>query len=89
VGFDPRPGQAARLRAKYGLAGPFALFAGRLEEGKGLPLIVEYFRDRGVDVMWTSAGQGDGSPVTFYERYGFTRTGDLHGDEILLRLEIA
>jgi hypothetical protein len=39
--------------------------------------------------MWTSAGQGEGSPVTFYERYGFERTGDLHGDEILLRLKIS
>ena len=54
-----------------------------------LDLIVEYFRNRGVGTMWTSAGQGKGSPVSFYERYGFERTGDLHGDEILLRLEIA
>ena len=52
-------------------------------------LIVEYFRSREVRTMWTSAGQGEGSPVTFYERYGFKRTGDLHGDEILLRLEIS
>jgi hypothetical protein len=37
--------------------------------------------------MWTSAGQGEGSPVPFYERYGFRRTG-FHGNEILLRLEI-
>jgi diamine N-acetyltransferase len=54
-----------------------------------LDLIVEYFRNRGVDTMWTSTGQGEGSPVTFYERYGFERTGDLHGDEILLRLKIS
>jgi diamine N-acetyltransferase len=54
-----------------------------------LDLIVEYFRNRGVGTMRTSAGQGEGSPVTFYERYGFERTGDLHGDEILLRLEIS
>jgi diamine N-acetyltransferase len=54
-----------------------------------LDLIVEYFRNRGVGTMWTSAGQGQGSPVTFYERYGFKRTGELHGDEILLRLEIS
>jgi diamine N-acetyltransferase len=54
-----------------------------------LDLIVEYFRNRGVDTMWTSAGQGEGSPVAFYERYGFKRTGELHGDEILLRLEIS
>jgi diamine N-acetyltransferase len=57
-----------------------------------LDAIVEYFRTRPgppVDVMWTSAGQGEGSPVTFYERYGFERTGDLvFDDEILLRLEI-
>ena len=38
--------------------------------------------------MWTSAGEGEGSPVGFYERYGFARTGELHGDEILLRLAI-
>jgi diamine N-acetyltransferase len=54
-----------------------------------LDLIVAYFRDRGVGAIWTSAGQGEGSPVTFYERYGFERTGDLHGNEILLRLEIS
>ncbi|MEJ7568688.1 MAG: hypothetical protein WKF41_10525 [Gaiellaceae bacterium] len=39
--------------------------------------------------MWTSAVQGEGSPATFYERYGFKRTGDSHGNEILLRLEIS
>jgi diamine N-acetyltransferase len=54
-----------------------------------LDLIVEYFRTRGVDTMWTSVGQGEGGPIAFYERYGFKRTGDLHGDEILLRLEIS
>ena len=41
-----------------------------------LDLIVEYFRGRpGVEVLSTSAGQGDGSPIAFYERYGFERTG--------------
>jgi len=39
--------------------------------------------------MWTSAVQGESSPATFYERYGFKRTGDSHGNEILLRLEIS
>jgi GNAT superfamily N-acetyltransferase len=53
-----------------------------------LDLIVEYFRDRGVGAMWTSSGQGEGNPLAFYERYGFTPTGDPHGDEVL-RLEIA
>ncbi|HUK94036.1 MAG TPA: GNAT family N-acetyltransferase [Gaiellaceae bacterium] len=54
-----------------------------------LDLIVDYFRNQGVGTMWTSAVEGSGSPVTFYERYGFKRTGDLHGEEILLRLEIS
>lgn len=39
--------------------------------------------------MWTSAGQGDGSPIPFYERYGFVRTGGVVFDgEVLLRLDI-
>lgn len=55
-----------------------------------LDLVADYFRNRpGVEVMWTSAGQGDGSPIPFYERYGFVRTGDLvFDDEALLRLEL-
>jgi diamine N-acetyltransferase len=54
-----------------------------------LDLIAGYFRDRGVDVMWTSAGQGEGSPIAFYERYGFERTGDIvFDDEVLLRLTL-
>jgi len=55
-----------------------------------LDLIVEYFRGRpGVEVLWTSAGQGDGSPITFYERYGFEQTGEIVFDnEVLLRLDL-
>ncbi len=54
-----------------------------------LDLVAEYFRSRGARTMRTSAGQGEGSPVTFYERYGFERTGELHGDEVMLRFDIA
>ena len=54
-----------------------------------LDLIVEYFRGRpGVEVLNTSAGQGDGSPITFYERYGFERTGEVRFDEVMLRLKL-
>ncbi len=55
-----------------------------------LDCIADYFRARpGVEEMWTSAGQGAGSPVTFYERYGFERTDDLvFDDEILLRFNL-
>lgn len=55
-----------------------------------LDLVARYFRGRpGVEVMWTSAGQGEGSPIPFYERYGFERTGDIvFDDEVLLRLRL-
>jgi diamine N-acetyltransferase len=55
-----------------------------------LDLIVEYFRGRpGVGVLSTSAGQGKGSPIPFYERYGFENTGEVvFDDEVLLRLEL-
>jgi diamine N-acetyltransferase len=54
-----------------------------------LDLIVEYFRGRpGVDVLTTSAGQGDGSPIAFYERYGFERTGEASDGEVVLRLRL-
>ena len=55
-----------------------------------LDLVVEYFRARpGVEVMWTSAQQGEGSPIPFYERYGFEQTGEIvFDDEVLLRLRL-
>jgi diamine N-acetyltransferase len=55
-----------------------------------LDLIVEYFRGRpGVEALHTSAGQGAGSPIKFYERYGFERTGELSDGEVLLRLTLS
>ena len=54
-----------------------------------LDLIVEYFRGRpGVEVLNTSAGQGDGTPITFYERYGFEQTGEVSDDEVVLRFNL-
>ncbi len=71
------------------------LFIDQRYQGRGygtatLDLIVEYFRRRReVEVMRTSAGQGKGSPIGFYERYGFERTGDIVFDnEVLLQLEL-
>ena len=64
-------------------------------QGKGygtatLDLVVEYFRARpGVGEVRTSAGQGEDSPIPFYERYGFVRTGELHDDEVMLKLVLA
>jgi GNAT superfamily N-acetyltransferase len=55
-----------------------------------LDLIVEYFRGRpGVTEIRTSAGQGEGSPIPFYESYGFVDTGEIVDDEVLLRLDLS
>ena len=53
-----------------------------------LDLVADYFRNSGTArVMRTSAGQGEGSPIAFYERYGFLWTGDIvFDDEVLLRV---
>ena len=53
-----------------------------------LDLVADFFRQRGVEVMWTSTGDGDGSPIPFYERYGFERTGDLFENRVLLRFDL-
>jgi diamine N-acetyltransferase len=54
-----------------------------------LDLIADYFRARpGVDVLTTSAVEGEGSPIGFYERYGFERTGGMAFGEVLLRLRL-
>jgi diamine N-acetyltransferase len=54
-----------------------------------LDLVVDYFRGRpGVEVLHTSAGQGEGSPITFYEQYGFKRTGEIRFDEVMLELTL-
>jgi diamine N-acetyltransferase len=71
------------------------LFIDQRYQGQGygtatLDLIAEYFRRRPeVEVMRTSAGQGKGSPIGFYERHGFEQTGDIVFDnEVLLQLKL-
>jgi diamine N-acetyltransferase len=52
--------------------------------------VVEVVRGRpGADALHTSAVPGDASPVGFYERYGFVRTGQIFDDEVVLRLDLA
>ncbi len=55
-----------------------------------LDLIADYFRGRpGVEVLSTSAGEGAGSPIPFYESYGFVQTGEMvFDDEVLLELRL-
>jgi glycosyltransferase involved in cell wall biosynthesis len=46
LGLDappPEPDGAARFRRKYGIDGPFMLYAGRVTESKGIPELLTYF----------------------------------------------
>ena len=54
-----------------------------------LDAVVTYVRGRpNGDALLTSAGQGEGSPQPFYERYGFVPTGEVVEGEVVLRLDL-
>lgn len=55
-----------------------------------LDVIADYFRSwPGVEVMWTSAGQGDAARSRSTSATAFERTGEIVFDnEVLLRLEL-
>ena len=70
---------------RFMIAGPF--------QGKGygkraLEKLIQHLKAMGVPVLYTSCGQGEGSPEGFYRKLGFTPTGDYYGDEIELILRI-
>jgi diamine N-acetyltransferase len=78
---------------------PFRYFLWKLlidhrfqRQGYGTAIIdavVTMLRDRpGADALFTSAVRGPASPVSFYEHYGFVRTGQIVDDEIVLRLDL-
>jgi diamine N-acetyltransferase len=85
------------LDADPTLAGPYFLWRLLIDQrfqrrGYGtatLDGIVEYVRGRpNGDALITSAGQGEGSPQPFYERYGFVPTGEVMEGEVVLRLDL-
>ena len=63
-------------------------------QGKGygrraLEKLIQHLKAMGVPVLYTSCGQGEGSPEGFYRKLGFTPTGDHYGHEIELVLNVA
>jgi diamine N-acetyltransferase len=84
------------------LVGPYYLwrllidgaFQGRGYGAATIDAVVKYLQTRpNADVLWTSCGKGEGGPLPFYLRYGFTLVGDVQYDddepEHLLRLDLA
>lgn len=62
-------------------------------QGKGygkraLEKLILHLKAMGVPLLYTSCGQGEGSPEGFYRRLGFRPTGDNYGDEIELALQV-
>ncbi|MFN8498737.1 MAG: glycosyltransferase family 4 protein [Anaerolineae bacterium] len=43
VGIDPAPGDAARFRAKHGIAGDILLYVGRIDRHKGVDELLDFF----------------------------------------------
>ena len=88
---------AAQLADDPTLIGPYYLWRLLIDRrhqrrgygGATLDAVVAYLRGRpGADVLWTSCGQGPGTPQPFYEAYGFRPTGQMLDDEAILRLDL-
>jgi diamine N-acetyltransferase len=80
------------------LVGPYFLWRLIIDEqfqglGYGaatIDAIVDYLRTRpNADILYTSCVAGDGSPQTFYLRYGFVLTGEVKWEEDILALDLA
>jgi diamine N-acetyltransferase len=85
------PIEAEPDRWRYGL---WRLLIDARYQGRGygraaLDLIVDYVTGRpDATELYASAGPGEGSPIPFYERYGFTQTGEIDDGEVVLRLAL-
>ena len=53
-----------------------------------LQQVIALIRAAGARDLKTSYVPGDGSPWPFYEKLGFLPTGEIHDDEIVIRLEL-
>lgn len=70
---------------RFMIAGPYQRKGyGRL----ALEKLIQHLKAMGIPVLYTSCGQGEGSPEGFYRNMGFTATGDHYGDEIELILHL-
>jgi len=62
-------------------------------QGKGygyraLELLVKEAREEGAKEMKLSYHPGEHSPHAFYTRFGFVETGEVEGDEVVMRLAL-
>lgn len=56
---------------------------------RAIDLLVDYVKTRpGASELLVSHGQGEGNPGPFYEHYGFTYTGQVLENELVMRLPL-
>jgi diamine N-acetyltransferase len=64
------------------------LFQGKGYGREALEFLILHLQARGVRELYTSCGQGEGSPEGFYRRLGFVPTGGMYDQEIELVLDL-
>lgn len=67
------------------IAGPYQ---GRDFGKRAVEKLIQHLKAMGIPLLYTSCGQGEGSPEGFYRKLGFTPTGDHYDDEIELVLNV-
>ncbi|WP_212004624.1 GNAT family N-acetyltransferase [Chitinophaga sp. HK235] len=68
---------------RFMIAGPHQ---GKGYGSKAIGLVLRNLAGRGISELYTSCGEGEGSPLSFYQRLGFTPTGEYYDDEMELKL---
>ena len=53
-----------------------------------LEKIIEYFKDHGANHILLSTKETNATALALYHKYQFTETGEMNGDEIVLRLNL-
>lgn len=64
-------------------------FQGKGYGKRALEKLIQQLMAMGIPRLYTSCGQGEGSPEGFYRKLGFVPTGDHYGHEIELVLNVA
>ena len=63
-------------------------FQGKGYGKRALEKLIQQLKAMGIPRLYTSCGQGEGSPEGFYRKLGFIPTGDHYGHEIELVLNV-
>ena len=63
-------------------------FQGKGYGKRALERLIQQLKAMGIPRLYTSCGQGEGSPEGFYRKLGFISTGDHYGHEIELVLNV-